>query len=185
MNRDLLRTMGLVILGIFIVLLFMLRSLVAPVYLILTVLITYAFSLGLTDLVFRAVFHVESLSWYMPFFTLIFLVALGVDYSIFLIGRVKEEVLLYGTREGVHKAVAATGAIITSATLMTGSIMGLVQLGFAVALGVLVDTFVVRTMLVPAVTVLLDRFAWWPGNLSQRHTAVMERADLSTHDMST
>jgi len=175
MNRDLLRTMALVILGIFIVLLFMLRSLIAPIYLILTVIITYAFSLGLTDLVFRLVLGVESLSWYMPFFTLIFLVALGVDYSIFLIGRVKEEVPRHGTRAGVHKAVAATGAIITSAglilagtfaALLTGSIMGLIQLGFAVAFGVLVDTFVVRTMLVPAITVLLDKFAWWPGNLA-------------------
>ncbi|MBK8033342.1 MAG: MMPL family transporter [Chloroflexi bacterium] len=184
MNRDLLRTMALVILGIFIVLLFMLRSLIAPIYLILTVIITYAFSLGLTDLVFRLVLGVESLSWYMPFFTLIFLVALGVDYSIFLIGRVKEEVPRHGTRAGVHKAVAATGAIITSAglilagtfaALLTGSIMGLIQLGFAVAFGVLVDTFVVRTMLVPAITVLLDKFAWWPGNLA--HAVVKEEAE--------
>jgi RND superfamily putative drug exporter len=176
MNRDFVRTMGFVIGGIFIVLLLMLRSVVAPIYLILTVVITYAFTLGLTDVVFRAVFGVESLSWYMPFFTFIFLVALGVDYSIFLIGRVKEEVHTHGTREGVHHAVAATGAIISSAgiilagtfgALMSGSITGLVQLGFAVAFGVLVDTFVVRTMLVPAITVLLGRLAWWPGALSR------------------
>jgi putative drug exporter of the RND superfamily len=178
MSRDFLRTMGFVICGIFIVLLLMLRSVIAPIYLILTVVITYAFTLGLTDVVFRALFGVESLSWYMPFFTFIFLVALGVDYSIFLIGRVKEEVHNYGTREGVHHAVAATGAIISSAgiilagtfgALMSGSIMGLIQLGFAVAFGVLVDTFVVRTMLVPAITVLLGRWAWWPGALSRRY----------------
>lgn len=177
MNRDLLRTMALVVMGIFIVLLFMLRSLIAPIYLILTVMITYVFSLGLTDLFFRVVFHAENLSWYMPFFTLIFLVALGVDYSIFLIGRVKEEVPRYGTRIGVYRAVSATGAIITSAglilagtfaALLTGQIMGLIQLGFAVAFGVLVDTFVVRTMLVPAITVLLGKFAWWPGHLMKK-----------------
>jgi len=177
MNRDLLRTMALVILGIFVVLLFMLRSLIAPIYLILTVIITYAFSLGLADLVFRSVFHMEGLSWYMPFFTLIFLVALGVDYSIFLIGRVKEEVPRHGTREGVHRAVSLTGGIITSAgfilagtfaALLTGRIMGLVELGFAVAFGILVDTLIVRTMLVPAITVLLGKFAWWPGNLTQK-----------------
>lgn len=176
MNRDFVRTMGFVIGGIFLVLLLMLRSVIAPIYLILTVVITYAFTLGLTDIVFRALFGVESLSWYMPFFTFIFLVALGVDYSIFLIGRVKEEVHTHGTREGVHHAVAATGAIISSAgiilagtfgALMSGSIMGLIQLGFAVAFGVLVDTFVVRTMLVPAITVLLGRLAWWPGALSR------------------
>ena len=106
MNRDFLRTMGFVIGGIFIVLLLMLRSLIAPIYLILTVVITYAFTLGLTDVVFRLVFGVESLSWYMPFFTFIFLVALGVDYSIFLIGRVKEEVHTHGTREGVEESLA-------------------------------------------------------------------------------
>ncbi|MBK8023366.1 MAG: MMPL family transporter [Chloroflexi bacterium] len=184
MNRDLLRTMGLVILGIFIVLLFMLRSLIAPIYLILTVIITYAFSLGLTDVVFRVLFQVDSLSWYMPFFTLIFLVALGVDYSIFLIGRVKEEVPRHGTRVGVHEAVSdggdhpSAGLILagTFAALLTGQIMGLVQLGFAVAFGVLVDTFVVRTMLVPAITVLLDKFAWWPGNLTQKLAARAEHA---------
>ena len=110
-------------------------------------------------------------------FSFVFLVALGVDYSIFLIGRVKEEVPQHGTRKGVHLAVSATGAIITSAgiilagtfaALMTGRIMGLVQLGFAVAFGILIDTFVVRTMLVPAITVLLGNFAWWPGSLTRK-----------------
>ncbi len=174
-SRDFGRTLGFVLLGIFLVLLLMLRSLVAPLYLILTVALTFAFTLGLTDVVFRLTLGVERLSWYMPFFTFIFLVALGVDYSIFLVGRIKEEVPIRGNRDGVHHAVAATGAIITSAgiilagtfaALMTGSIIGLIELGFAVAVGVLLDTFVVRTMLVPAITVLLGRWAWFPGRLT-------------------
>ncbi len=175
-ERDLIRAIGFVILGIFIVLLLMLRSVIAPLYLIATVALSFAFTLGLTDVLFRAVAGVQGLTWYMPFFTFVFLVALGVDYSIFLIGRVKEEVPRHGTREGVHRAVAATGAIITSAgiilagtfaALMTGTIMGLVELGFAVAVGVLIDTFVIRTMLVPALTVLFGRWAWWPGHLTK------------------
>src|SRR5690606_40910102 len=154
----------------------MLRSVIAPLYLVAPVALSSAFTLGLTDVLFRAVAGVQGLTWYMPFFTFVFLVALGVDYSIFLIGRVKEEVPRHGTREGVHRAVAATGAIITSAgiilagtfaALMTGTIMGLVELGFAVAVGVLTDTFVIRTMLVPALTVLFGRWAWWPGHLTK------------------
>jgi len=174
MNRDLLRAIGFVLLGIFIVLLIMLRSAVAPLYLIATVVLSFTFTLGLTNVVMRAWLGVEGLTWYVPFFIFVMLVGLGVDYSIFLIGRVKEEVGNHGIREGVHKAVAATGAIITSAgvilagtfaAMMAGEIKGLIELGFAVAVGILIDTFVVRTMLVPAITILLDRWAWWPGGV--------------------
>lgn len=176
-ESDLLRAIGFVMLGIFIVLLLMLRSVIAPLYLIATVALTYAFTLGLTDLVFRFVTGVERLAWYVPFFTFVFLVALGVDYSIFLIGRIKEEVPQHGNREGVHIAVAATGAIITSAgvilagtfaAMITGSIKGLAELGFAVAFGVLIDTFVVRTMLVPAITILLGKWAWFPRKMEKQ-----------------
>ena len=99
------------------------------------------------------------------------LVALGMDYNIFLIGRVKEEVAVGGTRDGTRHALARTGGIITSAgiimagtfaSMMSGSILGLLQIGFAVAFGVLLDTFVVRTTLVPAIIVLLGRWSWWP-----------------------
>ncbi len=110
----------------------------------------------------------------MPFFAFVFLVALGIDYSIFLFGRVKEEVSYNGMREGVHVAVATTGAIITSAgmilsgtfaALMSGQIAGLREMGFAVAVGVLIDTFVVRTVLDPALATLFGRWTWWPGKV--------------------
>jgi len=107
----------------------------------------------------------------VPIFMFVMLVALGMDYNIFLIGRVKEEVAKHGTKSGTQIALARTGGIITSAgvimagtfaSMMSGSILGLVQIGFAVAFGVLLDTFVVRTTVVPAIIVLLRRWSWWP-----------------------
>jgi RND superfamily putative drug exporter len=174
MNRDLLRAIFFVLLGIFIVLLLMLRSLVAPIYLICTVVLSFSFTLGLTNLVFKTIRGVEGLTWYVPFFAFVFLVALGIDYSIFLFGRIKEEVGYHGIREGVHVSVATTGAIITSAgmilagtfaAVMTAEVAGLVELGFAVAVGVLIDTFVVRTMLDPALATLFGHWTWWPGGV--------------------
>ncbi len=176
LDRDQVRAFALVMGGIFLVLLIMLRSVVAPVYLILTVVLTFTTTLGITALVFDLVLGVEQLTFWMPFFTFVFLVALGIDYSIFLMGRVKEEVAQHGVREGVHVAVSATGGIITSAgiilagtfaAMMSGEIKGLQEIGFAVSFGVLIDTFVVRTMLVPAITTMLGRWAWWPGGVPQ------------------
>lgn len=174
MDRDLLRAVGFVLLGIFVVLLLMLRSLVAPVYLIVTVLLSFTCTLGLTNLVFKTLLGVEGLTWYVPFFQFVMLVGLGMDYSIFLFGRIKEEVAQHGIREGVHVAVARTGAIITSAgvilagtfaAMMAGEIKGLIEIGFAVSVGVLIDTFVVRTMLDPALATLFGRWTWWPGGV--------------------
>ena len=177
LDSDMVLTTGIVSLGIFIVLLLMLRSVVAPLYLIASVGLSYAFTLGITDLVFRVVFGIEDgLTFVIPIFSFVFLVALGVDYSIFLIGRVKEEIGYQGVNEGIHRAVVATGPIITSAgiilagtfaAMMFGEITTLAQLGFSVAVGVLIDTFVVRTMLVPAITILLGKWAWWPGGVPQ------------------
>jgi len=175
LRSDLVLTIGMVSLGIFVVLLLMLRSVIAPLYLIGTVGLSYTFTLGLTAVVFRVLFGVDDgLAFVIPVFSFVFLVALGVDYSIFLIGRVKEEVGHRGIRDGIHEAVVATGPIITSAgiilagtfaAMMFGEITALAELGFSVAVGVLIDTFVVRTMLVPALTLLLGRWAWWPGGV--------------------
>ncbi len=172
MDRDMLRSFSLVLIGIFFVLLFLLRALISPVYLILTILLSYGATLGITRLFSVLVFGVDALTWWAPFFIFTMLIALGMDYNIFLMGRVKEETARHGIREGVHRAVAATGPIITSAGLimagtfaamMAGTVTGLKQLGFAVAVGVLLDTFVIRTALVPAIAVLLDRWNWWPS----------------------
>ncbi len=176
MNRDMYRAFGFVLAGVFLVLLLMLRSAVAPIYLIATVLLSFTCTLGLTSLFFDLVMGVERLSWLLPMFMFVFLVALGIDYSIFLFGRIKEEVAYHGIREGVHIAVARTGAIITSAGIilagtfagmMAGEIAFLAQLGFAVAIGVLIDTFVVRTILDPALATLFGRWTWWPGGVPQ------------------
>jgi len=173
-DRDLIRAFGFVLAGIFLVLLVMLRSAIAPLYLIGTVLISYTFTLGITNIVFDVFFDTPQLSWAVEFFMFVFLVALGIDYSIFLFGRIKEEVAYHGVREGVHTAVATTGAIITSAGLilagtfaglMAGEIKFLSQVGFAVAFGVLVDTFIVRTILDPALAALFGRWTWWPGGI--------------------
>jgi RND superfamily putative drug exporter len=175
-QRDLLRAFGFVLIGIFIVLLLMLRSAVAPLYLICTVLLSYTFTLGITNLVFKIFFDTPRLSFMVPFMMFVFLVALGIDYSIFLFGRIKEEVGYHGIHEGVHIAVATTGTIITSAGmilagtfagLMAGDLKFLAEVGFAVAFGVLVDTFVVRTILDPALAALFGRWTWWPGGIPQ------------------
>jgi RND superfamily putative drug exporter len=162
--------------GIAVVLVLLLRSLVAPIYLIATILLSYGATLGLTRLLFENILH-KGMTWWVPFFIFVLLVALGMDYNIFLMGRVKEEVAGNGTRSGVARALARTGGIITSAgiimagtfaAMMSASLLGLVQLAFAVTVGVLLDTFVVRTALVPAIAVLLDRWNWWPSRRKQR-----------------
>jgi uncharacterized membrane protein YdfJ with MMPL/SSD domain len=174
MTQDTGRVVIFVLGGIFIVLLIMLRSVVAPLYLIGTVLLSFTCTLGLTNLFFQVVFGVENLSWMLPFFMFVFLVGLGIDYSVFLFGRIKEEVGHHGIREGVHVAVAATGAIITSAAIilagtfagmMTGELMFLAQMGFAVSVGVLIDAFIVRTLLDPALAVIFGKWTWFPGGV--------------------
>ncbi len=173
MQRDTLRSFSFVLFGIFIVLVLLLRALASPIYLILTILLSYGATIGITRLFSELVFGTDALTWWVPFFMFVMLVALGMDYNIFLMGRVKEEVAKHGVREGVHQAVAATGPIISSAgiimagtfgAMMAGVITGLSQLGLAVAVGVLLDTFVIRTALVPAIAVLLDKWNWWPAH---------------------
>ena len=180
MERDMLRAFAFILAGIFLVLLVMLRSVVAPLYLIATVLLSFTCTLGITNLFFQTVMGVERLSWLLPVFMFVFLVALGIDYSIFLFGRIKEEVAQHGTRQGVHVAVAATGAIITSAGvilagtfagMMSGEIAFLAQLGFSVAVGVLIDTFIVRTVLDPALAAFFGRWTWWPGGVARAHAS--------------
>jgi RND superfamily putative drug exporter len=170
-NRDMTRAIVYVLSGVFVVLIILLRAVVAPIYLILTILLSYTATLGVVRIVFVDILGAAGIVWWVPLFMFVMLVALGMDYNIFLIGRVKEEVGPLGTRAGTRLALARTGGIITSAgiimagtfaSMLSASILGLLQIGFAVAFGVLLDTFVVRTTLVPAIIVLLGRWSWWP-----------------------
>lgn len=182
-------TFGLVLGGIFIILLVMLRSVVAPLYLIGTILLSYGTTLGITRIASSVLWGTDELTWWVPFFMFVFLVALGIDYSIFLFGRIKEEVGRRGTHDGIHHAVETTGSIITSAgiivagtfgAMMVGDILGLAQIGFAVSVGILIDTFVVRTVLDPALAAFFGRWTWWPGGVAAQ--ASSDDEDCVTDD---
>jgi RND superfamily putative drug exporter len=164
----------LVLLVIGLTLVVLLRALVAPLYLLATVLVSFFATLGVSLVVFDKVFGEPKVDPAYPFFAFVFLVALGVDYNIFLMDRVREEARRHGTREGALRALVATGPVITSAglilagtfaVLMTLPLDILLELGFTVALGVLLDTFLVRTLMVPAIVKLVGDASWWPAKL--------------------
>jgi RND superfamily putative drug exporter len=156
----------------------LLRSLVAPLILIATVVLSYGAALGISALIFDWVLGSSSTDSSFPLFVFVFLVALGIDYNIFLMTRVREEAHDHGTRRAALVGLAATGGVITSAGLVlaaTFAVLGtlpltfLTQLGIAVALGVLLDTIVVRSVLVTALTLDVGRWMWWPSKLALRH----------------
>jgi RND superfamily putative drug exporter len=155
-----------------IILAILLRALVAPLVLIASVMLSFACTLGLSVLFIREVVGDAGIDASIPTFAFIFLVALGIDYTIFLMARVREEARTYGTREGTLRALTATGPVITSAgiilagtfsVLMTLPITYTFDLGFMVALGILLDTFIVRTIMVPAAVELIGDRVWWPS----------------------
>jgi RND superfamily putative drug exporter len=176
-RRDRAVIIPIVLVVIFFILALLLRALLAPFLLVLTVVLSFAATLGVCALVFNHVFHFAGADTSFPLFAFVFLVALGVDYNIFLMTRVREETLLAGTRPGVLKALTVTGGVITSAgivlagtfsVLATLPLVFLAELGFAVAFGVLLDTMVVRSLLVPALMYDVDRRIWWPSALARR-----------------
>ncbi|HEX6936634.1 MAG TPA: MMPL family transporter [Actinomycetes bacterium] len=166
----------LVLFVIFVVLALLLRSLVAPVLLVATVVLSFFATLGVCGLVFQSVFGFGGADPSFPLFAFVFLVALGIDYNIFLMTRVREESLRSGTRPGTLRGLAVTGGVITSAGVVLAAtfaalgvlpLVPLAQIGFAVAFGVLLDTLVVRSLLVPSVTYLVGPRIWWPGRLAR------------------
>ena len=170
-SADFLRVAAITIIGILIVLMLLLRALVAPVYLVLTVLLSYAMSLSVSALILQHVFGQAGVNYFIPLMVFVLLVALGSDYNIFLMSRVREESSTRELRSGIRVASARTGTVITSAGLILAGTFGalvtsplqlLFQVGLAVALGVLIDTFVVRSLLVPAITAFIGEWAWWP-----------------------
>ncbi|MFJ4220159.1 MMPL family transporter [Curtobacterium luteum] len=161
---------------ILLILMLLLRSIVAPLVLIGSVIVSFAAALGVGALVFDHVFHFPGADPSVPLYSFVFLVALGVDYNIFLMTRVREEALRHGPREGVLRGLGVTGGVITSAGIVLAAtfaalgvipILFLVQIAFVVAFGVLLDTVVVRSLLVPALALELGRRAWWPSRLSR------------------
>jgi RND superfamily putative drug exporter len=162
---------------VFIVLMILLRSLLAPLLLLLTVVASFFASLGLSWVLFRTVFDFPAMDTNVVLLSFLFLVALGVDYNIFLVTRAREEARLLGTRDGMIRALSATGGVITSAGILLAAVFAvlgvlplitLTQIGIIVCVGVLLDTLVVRTVIVPALAFIAgDRF-WWPGRLGQR-----------------
>ncbi len=165
------------LLVIAIILAILLRALVAPLVLIASVILSFLCTLGLSVLFIRFVVGDDGLDASIPTFAFIFLVALGIDYTIFLMARVREEARRYGTREGTLRALSATGPVITSAgiilagtfsVLMTLPVTFTFDLGFMVALGILLDTFIVRTIMVPAAIELLGDKIWWPSTAASK-----------------
>ena len=168
-GRD--RVIPLVLVVVMIVLVLLLRSVLAPLMLIGTVVVSFAASLGVTAWL-SGLFGFGSFNPTLPLFAFVFLVALGVDYNIFLMTRVREEAAIHGTREGMLRALALTGGVITSAGLVlaaTFAVLGvlplvaLAQLGFVVGFGVLLDTLLVRTLIVPGLVLDLGEKVWWPA----------------------
>jgi len=160
---------------VLLVLMLLLRSVVAPVILVATVVATYVASLGISWILFTQVFGFERLDDTAPLYAFVFLVALGVDYNIFLVSRAREEAREHGARRGMLRGLAATGGVITSAGILLAAVFAvlgvlplvvLAQVGVIICVGVLLDTLVVRTLLVPAIALILgDRF-WWPRRVS-------------------
>ncbi len=178
-TSDLKHIIPIAILAIGILLALVLRSLVAPLYLIASVGISYLAALGLSVLIFIKIGGGGGLVFFMPFLMFIFLLALGEDYNILVMTRIREEAHRLPLRQAVAKAIAATGTTITSAglvlagsfivlTVAAGSGSGASQvrdIGLGLALGILMDTFLVRTLLVPSTVVLLGKWNWWPSKL--------------------
>jgi RND superfamily putative drug exporter len=168
--------MPMALLVVTLILVLLLRSLVAPLVLVATVVASYVAVMGASYVAFDLIFGFPGVDEYIPLFVFIFLVALGVDYNIFLMARVREEVVLHGPREGMRRGLIVTGGVITSAgvvlagtflVLASMPITMLTEIGFAIALGVLFDALVVRTTLVPALGFILGRTLWWPSPLSK------------------
>jgi len=166
-----------VLLAITLILMLLLRSVIAPILLLFTTVLSFGASLGVASLLFNNVWNFPGADPSVILYAFVFLVALGIDYNIFLMTRVREETMKHGTAEGVIKGLVVTGGVITSAGVVLAStfaalgvipILFLFQLAFIVAFGVLLDTFVVRSLLVPALIRDIGSFVWWPSKLKDK-----------------
>ncbi|MEV5752526.1 MMPL family transporter [Actinoallomurus sp. NPDC052308] len=171
---------------VFVILILLLRAVVAPLLMMVTVALSFLASLGASAFLFDKAFGFQGEDTSFPLAAFVFLVALGVDYNIFLMTRVREESRIGGTRHGMLRGLTVTGGVITSAGLVLAAtfaallvlpIVGTAEIGFVVAFGVLLDTVIVRSLLLPALAIDLGRRIWWPSRLA-RSDAPAERADL-------
>ncbi|GIH96568.1 MMPL family transporter [Planobispora siamensis] len=187
-KSDTLLIVPVVLAIILLVLIVLLRSLTTPVLLVVTVALNFLATIGVSALVFTHVFGFTGSDASVPLYGFVFLVALGVDYNIFLMSRVREETVRHGAREGVLRGLVTTGGVITSAGVVLAATFAalvviplafLVQIAFIVAFGVLLDTLVVRSLLVPALVRELGPRAWWPSRLG-RTGAREESRELTT-----
>ncbi|MGC8465064.1 MAG: MMPL family transporter [Acidimicrobiales bacterium] len=180
-NSDLLHIVPLVIVIIALLLAIVLRSLIAPIYLVISVLLSYLAALGVDVLYFMNYKGDQGLSFILPFMLFLFLLALGEDYNILVMTRIREEAHGLPLKEAVTKALGSTGATVTSAGLVLAAtffVLGFAggsgnpqvqQIGYGLGLGIVMDTFLVRTLLVPSAVVLLGRWNWWPSKLHDLH----------------
>ncbi len=176
-TRDLWTIVPIIVLVTAIILVLLLRSVLAPILLIATTVISYFATLGFSGLVFTHLFGFPGADPAVPLFAFVFLVALGIDYNIFLATRIREEAVLHGTRPGILRGLKVTGGVITSAGVVLAAtfaalavipILFLVQIAFIVALGVLLDTTVVRSLLVPSLFHDIGDRIWWPSSRRRR-----------------
>ena len=177
-DRDTFLILPLILLAIGIILGVLLRSIIAPIYLVATIMFTYFATLGLSVLVFENLLGQPELNPVVPFFLFVFLNALGVDYNIYLMSRIREESKKSPLPIAIRNALSQTGGVITSAglilagtfsALMVLPLQDIFQLGFAVAAGVIMDTFITRTLIVPALVSLLGDWNWWPVHVRHTH----------------
>lgn len=171
LDEDFTRVLIVVIIAILLVLILLLRSLVAPLYLLITVLLSYGTTLGIMTWIFQGMLGQDGISFMIPIIVFVLLVALGSDYNIFLMSRVKEEAQRVNTHDAARLAAIATGGVITACGIILAGTFGalvitpirtMIQIGAAVSIGVLIDTFLVRALLVPAIASLLKKWNWWP-----------------------
>jgi len=172
------------LLAIFFVLVLLLKSIVAPLYLVFSVIVSFGATFGLSVFAFHQIFGHSGVAYSNGVWMFIFLVALGADYNIFVMSRIREATKKEGFRDGIAIAVGRTGGVVTSAgiilagtfaVLTTLPLRDIFQLGFAVMLGVLIDTFVVRALLVPSMAVMIGEISWWPRG--RRKNTDMPEAD--------
>ena len=183
----------IVIAAIWVILAILLGSLVAPTYLVISVVVSFAAALGISIVIFENVFGHDGMAFDSIPFIFVFLIALGADYNIYIMSRVREETRTRGLAEGTRYAITRTGGVITSAgiilagtfsVLTTFPLLDLFQLGFTVMLGILIDTFVVRAIMVPAIVMKLGEINWWPSKTPRAHSLAMERSSSSVKNSS-